>query len=204
MLNNDLAWGNAGNLSARTDADHYIVTAGGTRLGELAEEDLVEVPLHPPTGHVHVRKPSKEMPMHAAIYEARPEINAVLHASPFFSTLIACSDVKLPGDLFVEDMYYLERIARALWGWAMLSRNRRAKPIFCSIITACWSTICPSARRWWACTPSNSYAAWSSRQRAPASHSKRCRHRPSATFCSTQAMARRERCTNHKARYRSR
>src|SRR5687767_3923473 len=88
MLENELAWGNAGNLSARTDADHYIVTASGTRLGELADDDLVEVPLNPPAGYVYARKPSKEMPMHAAIYQQRPEIKAVLHASPFYSTLI--------------------------------------------------------------------------------------------------------------------
>ncbi len=50
--------------------------------------------------------------MHEAIYAVRPEINAVLHASPFYSTLIACSDVTLPANWFVESMYYLERIAR--------------------------------------------------------------------------------------------
>lgn len=50
--------------------------------------------------------------MHTAVYQARPEINAVLHASPFYSTLIACSDLEVPGDLFVENMYYLERVAR--------------------------------------------------------------------------------------------
>jgi L-fuculose-phosphate aldolase len=50
--------------------------------------------------------------MHQAVYEQRPEIGAVLHASPFYSTLIACSDIPLPADWFVEDMYYLERVAR--------------------------------------------------------------------------------------------
>jgi L-fuculose-phosphate aldolase len=50
--------------------------------------------------------------MHRAIYAERPEIGAVLHASPLYGTLVACSDVVLPGDLFVEDMYYLERVAR--------------------------------------------------------------------------------------------
>ena len=50
--------------------------------------------------------------MHEAIYAARPEINVVLHGSPFYSTLIACSDVDLPSGWFVESMYYLERVAR--------------------------------------------------------------------------------------------
>ena len=49
--------------------------------------------------------------MHRAIYEQRPEIGAVLHASPFYSTLVACADIQVPSDLFIEDMYYLERVA---------------------------------------------------------------------------------------------
>jgi L-fuculose-phosphate aldolase len=112
MMNHGLAWGNAGNISARTDADRYLITASGTFLGELEDEDLIECSF---TGGrinpVH-HKPSKELPMHRAIYEVRPEINAVLHASPFYSTLIACSEIRLPSDWFVETMYYLERVER--------------------------------------------------------------------------------------------
>jgi 3-dehydro-4-phosphotetronate decarboxylase len=112
MLANELAWGNAGNLSARLDVNHLVVSASGTHLGELSSDDLVECPLMPDPAWKPVRKPTKEMPMHRAIYAERPDIGAVLHASPFYSTLIACSSLDLPSDLFVEDMYYLERIAR--------------------------------------------------------------------------------------------
>lgn len=112
MLANELAWGNAGNLSARLDANNLLVSASGTHLGELGSDDLVACPLVPDAAWKPVRKPTKEMPMHRAIYTERPEIGAVLHASPFYSTLVACSGLDLPGDLFVEDMYYLERIAR--------------------------------------------------------------------------------------------
>jgi L-fuculose-phosphate aldolase len=113
MLENGLAWGNAGNLSARTAGDRFLITASGTRLGQLGEEDFVECSLSvvaaPPGG---ARKPSKEVPMHSAVYALRPEIGAVLHASPFYSTLVACAEVEIPADWFVEAMYYLERIAR--------------------------------------------------------------------------------------------
>lgn len=110
LLDNDLAWGNAGNLSVRIGPDRYLITASGTRLGELADEDLVECSFEGPLSHS--RKPSKETPMHRAIYEQRPEISAVLHASPFYSTLVACTNISVPDDLFVEDMYYLERVQR--------------------------------------------------------------------------------------------
>jgi ribulose-5-phosphate 4-epimerase/fuculose-1-phosphate aldolase len=108
MLDNDLAWGNAGNLSARLSPDHYLITASGTRLGELADDDFVECSFDSPLSKG--RKPSKETPMHRAIYEQRPEIGVVLHASPFYSTLVACTDIQIPSDLFIEDMYYLERV----------------------------------------------------------------------------------------------
>jgi len=108
MLDNDLAWGNAGNISARLGPDRYLITASGTHLGELQDDDFVECSFKDSiTG---TRKPSKETPMHRAIYEQRPQISAVLHASPFYSTLVACADVQVPADLFIEDMYYLERI----------------------------------------------------------------------------------------------
>lgn len=111
MVDQGLAWGNAGNISARTAPDRFIITATGTRLEELATEDLVECAFD--GSFVGDRNPSKEIPMHRAVYEVRPEINVILHASPFYSTLISCSAEPIPDDLFVEDMYYLERVARA-------------------------------------------------------------------------------------------
>jgi L-fuculose-phosphate aldolase len=135
MLANGLAWGNAGNLSARTAADRFLITASGTRLGELGDEDFVECSL--PAGAWEpgaARRPSKEVPMHRAVYELRPEIGAVLHASPFYSTLVACSQVELPAGWFVEAMYYLERVARVPYfhpgstglGEAVRARARQA------------------------------------------------------------------------------
>jgi len=136
MLDNDLAWGNAGNLSARLGPDSYLITASGTRLGELKDDDFVECSFDGALSGD--RKPSKETPMHRAIYEQRPEIGAVLHASPFFSTLIACADIQPPAVLFVEDMYYLERVERVDYfhpgsphlGEAVRAKARQANILF--------------------------------------------------------------------------
>src|SRR5688572_19830877 len=67
MLDNALAWGNAGNLSAQLDGDTLLVTASGTHLGDLAPDDLVAVPLDASLPLPPGRKPSKEMPMHRAV-----------------------------------------------------------------------------------------------------------------------------------------
>ncbi len=116
LLANELAWGNAGNLSARVSPDYLLVTASGTRLGDLGDDDFVECPVdvsQETASAPYPRKPSKEMPMHRAIYHARPEINAVLHAAPFYSTLIACAEaIDIPNNWYVENMYYQERVAR--------------------------------------------------------------------------------------------
>lgn len=110
MIRESLTWGNAGNLSARVGEDAFLITASGTRLGELNGEDFVRCSL---SGVVAgSARPSKEVPMHRAVYETRPDIGAVLHGAPFYSTLAACSELDLPTGLFVESMYYLERVAR--------------------------------------------------------------------------------------------
>lgn len=112
MMEHELAWGNAGNISVRTGTDRYMITASGTFLGELEDDDLVECSFEGGRLYDADKKPSKELPMHRAIYETRPEIGAILHSSPFYSTMLACTDIELPSDWFVETMYYLERIER--------------------------------------------------------------------------------------------
>lgn len=109
VMDKNLAWGNSGNMSARVDHDSMVMTASGTYMGELTEEDIVKVNIA--TGHWEgEKKPSKEIPMHKAIYTVRDEANVVLHSSPFWSTLLACSDVPLYSNLFIESMYYLKDI----------------------------------------------------------------------------------------------
>ncbi|GGH84806.1 L-fuculose-phosphate aldolase [Pullulanibacillus pueri] len=111
MMDKQLAWGNAGNISARAGKDHCLISASGTYLGELETDDIVDYTFGDDMSN-YQRRPSKEIPMHQAIYEERPDVQAVLHASPFYSTIVACSDIQLPANLFVEDMYYLESVVR--------------------------------------------------------------------------------------------
>jgi 3-dehydro-4-phosphotetronate decarboxylase len=113
MMQYDLAWGNSGNISAKTAENSFLITASGTYLGDLDVEDFAECSIESGKSINSGRKPSKEVPMHLAIYETRPEIGAVLHASPLYSTLIASSNIDIPSAWFVESMYYLEKIERA-------------------------------------------------------------------------------------------
>ncbi|SFM28350.1 class II aldolase/adducin family protein [Salibacterium qingdaonense] len=110
MKENDLVWGTAGNISARDGGNQFYISSSGTHVGNMNVDDFSLCSFE--EGWVSGKKPSKEYNMHRAVYEERPEIGAILHASPFYSTLIACSAVELPSNYFVEAMYYLERVER--------------------------------------------------------------------------------------------
>ena len=105
-----MTWGSAGNISVRLDERRILITGSGTNFDSLAEDSfaLYDLPTDTWTG----RKPSKELPVHLAIYRQSPWAAAVLHASPFHTTMAASSSLAVRNDLFVENMYYLQRMAR--------------------------------------------------------------------------------------------
>ncbi|TCP29465.1 L-fuculose-phosphate aldolase [Scopulibacillus darangshiensis] len=111
LTENRFTLGNSGNISIRLGEDSCLITASGSELGNLSEEDLVDCAFGEQKWSGG-RKASKELPMHQAIYEERQDIGGIIHATPFYSTLIACSNLELPKGLFVEEMYYLEKIER--------------------------------------------------------------------------------------------
>ncbi|MGG4484200.1 class II aldolase/adducin family protein [Paenibacillus illinoisensis] len=110
LLAHELAWGTSGNMSARLDEDNMVITASGTFMGDLGQDDFVIT--HIPTGtYEGTRRASKETPFHTGIYNRRPDVGAILHSSPFYSTMVACSETSIFSELFIETMYYLENIA---------------------------------------------------------------------------------------------
>lgn len=110
IADKQMTWGSAGNISIRLDEDRVLVTASGTRFDSLTEDSFALYDLR--TGTWEGRKPSKELPVHLAVYRRSPWAGAVLHASPFHTTLAASSTLEVRNDLFVENMYYLQRMLR--------------------------------------------------------------------------------------------
>jgi L-fuculose-phosphate aldolase len=89
-----LTQGTSGNVSART-AGGFVITPTGIPYDELQPRDLVQLTLD---GEVSPgqRRPSSEWRMHRDVYRARPEVGAVVHAHPTFTTTIACLRRDLP------------------------------------------------------------------------------------------------------------
>ncbi|MBD1381982.1 class II aldolase/adducin family protein [Metabacillus arenae] len=110
LLVNQLAWGTSGNMSARIDEKQMLITSSGTNMGNLSTDDFTVCTID--SGDWSgLRKPSKEVPMHKGIYQERKDARVILHSSPFYTTLLACSGERIMSELFIETMYYLENVA---------------------------------------------------------------------------------------------
>lgn len=110
IVEKGLTWGTSGNISVREENNIYI-TASGTVLGDLRKEDILICDLD---GNVieGEKKPSKETSMHCWMYQKRADISAIVHASPFYSTMCACIPMQLKTNLFIESMYYDSDLGR--------------------------------------------------------------------------------------------
>jgi len=69
-----------GNISIRDDNGDIWITPSGVDKGSLTIKDIICMKKDGTVIGLH--KPSSEYPFHKAIYEARPELNAIIHAHP--------------------------------------------------------------------------------------------------------------------------
>jgi L-fuculose-phosphate aldolase len=73
-----------GNLSVRLPGDRILITPTGRRKDELQPDDLLIVPLEPvagaPAPWAGESRPSSDVAIHRAVYCARPDVTALVHA----------------------------------------------------------------------------------------------------------------------------
>jgi L-fuculose-phosphate aldolase len=104
-----------GNVSCRLpgrDGGELLVTPSGARKGDLAPSELVVVDLD---GAV-VRgggRASTELGMHLAVYAARADVGAVVHAHPLTAVAMTVAGVPPPNDLVPEASVVLGTVAVA-------------------------------------------------------------------------------------------
>lgn len=79
-----------GNLSIRDDSGDVWITPAGIDKGTLTRGDIIQV--KPDGTTIGPHKSSSELPFHLAVYRARPDLHAVLHAHP--NALVAFSIVR--------------------------------------------------------------------------------------------------------------
>lgn len=104
LYNYGMTTTSGGNLSI-CDPDGIVwISPSGVDKGSLRREDIMQI--HKDGTIVGPHKPSSEYPFHLAIYEARPDIKAVLHAHP--PALVAFSVVReIPDTSLTPDAKYI-------------------------------------------------------------------------------------------------
>lgn len=102
MLSSNLTVGTWGNISCRIPGENYIaITPTGMRYDTLEPEDIVILDMNGKTVDGS-RKPSIEVPLHLAIYNARKEVQAIVHTHSIYATAMAVARREIPGS--VEDL----------------------------------------------------------------------------------------------------
>ena len=83
-----LVTGSAGNLSRRVDGGRIAITPTSIAYDALTIEQIVLIEVESGRAVDSIRGPSYELPMHLAIYRARPDVHAIVHThAPFVTTL---------------------------------------------------------------------------------------------------------------------
>lgn len=109
LYSRGLVAGNDGNLSVRVSPDHLWTTPTGVSKGQMTEEMLVKVDLEGvPIEGKH--RPSSELKLHLRLYQARPDIAAVLHAHPPAATSFAAAGLPLTQPVLQEAVLQLGEV----------------------------------------------------------------------------------------------
>lgn len=105
-----MAIGSAGNLSMRL-ADGYLVTPTNSALGRLEAATLSK--LDPAFRHIGGDAPTKEVSLHRAVYETRPDCHAVVHLhSTYAAALSFRADLPETDPIPPFSPYFIMRVGR--------------------------------------------------------------------------------------------
>lgn len=111
MWQQGLVSANDGNVSARLDEHRVLCTPTMISKGRMRPSDLAIVALDGTVLDTGTgRGPSSEVRMHLGVYDERPEIQAVVHAHPPYSTLAAIRGRELNAPLLPEIVVALPRV----------------------------------------------------------------------------------------------
>lgn len=82
----------SGHCSARRDGDSFFVNSGASVRGALTVDDIVAVDLAGRLVEGHAAPPL-EFHIHSEIYRVRPDVNAIMHTHPQWSTFLTMTGV---------------------------------------------------------------------------------------------------------------
>lgn len=101
LLDKGLVTGTWGNISVRIADNVFAVTPSGRNYQTLQPEDVVIVNSVGDSIEGHLA-PSSELPLHLAVYAARPDICGIVHTHSVFAS--ACAVSRRPIPPIIEDL----------------------------------------------------------------------------------------------------
>ena len=139
LLENGLVARTWGNVSARADGEHYLVTPSGMDYGSIAPEDIALCDLA--TGKwTGPRRPSGERAVHALAYSMFEDVNFVIHTHQTYASALGLCGYK-PGCFTGEERQQL--------GGVTVAGSFPARILPCSI----WSIRSWNRSDWIPCLP---------------------------------------------------
>jgi 3-dehydro-4-phosphotetronate decarboxylase len=110
LFDRGLSPGTSGNISACTD-DGFLMTPTGSSFGAL---DAMRISRLDAEGrHLDGDPPTKESPLHLAMYEQRPHARAIVHLHSTYAVAVAClAGVDADDVLPPLTPYYVMRVGR--------------------------------------------------------------------------------------------
>jgi L-fuculose-phosphate aldolase len=102
--------GNDGNISVRLGGGKVLATPTGVSKGFMAPGMMVTVDMAGREVGRNTHRRTSEILLHVAIYGARANVGAVIHAHCPHATAFACSGVELPGGVYPEAEVCLGRV----------------------------------------------------------------------------------------------
>ena len=104
-----LAPGSSGNISVRLEDDSLLVTPTNACMGALDPADIAKLDRN--GTHLAGHKPSKEAPLHDAVYRTRGGVGAIVHTHSTHAVSWAIRDDVDPEDVLPPiTAYYLMRV----------------------------------------------------------------------------------------------
>jgi ribulose-5-phosphate 4-epimerase/fuculose-1-phosphate aldolase len=108
LFDRGLSYGAAGNLSVRLD-NGWLATPTNVSLGRLEPSELSLIDAQ--GKHAGGDRPTKEWPLHSAIYARRPDLQAVVHLHSTHAVAVAClADLPELDALPLLTPYYVIRV----------------------------------------------------------------------------------------------
>ena len=144
----------SGHGSARRDRESFFINSGASTRGTLTADDIVAVDLDG-TLVEGALNPPLEFHLHAAIYRARPDVQAVMHTHPRWSTVLTMAGAAyevvyaqgallgtvpvFDSPLSVNTREMGDRVAAALGGGRAVLLKSHGAAIVASTIVECFA-----------------------------------------------------------------